>query len=527
MPSRPVLNKNGPVGLFGPMSLPRARGAKTLFLVVLLLPVMWPVCAGVAGAVSAVVGVSSGSGTPLWPDARVWGLLFYSAVLSLAVSLVVTALAMMYAVILMVPLSRRWQLGLWALLATLFCFGTVAHLLAWRVVFPAITGGVAGWGVAVLTLTLRYLPLAVVLLAAGLAGLDQAELDSAQCAGGPRAVWAVARRRLSRLAAMAMVAVATLVFAESELPPLLGVHVYAEEFLSQIALEPDARAATALGWPLMAVAVFAALFLARMPYLRATAAGAVHQGWLGQWHHAPRWLRSVLPWVAVVLAALPVLLLTTGAGQASGRWPAQAGSALVSSLWVAVLSGMLAVLWGWVLSATALRVGGWAVACLNPCLWLAMLWPTALTGLSVAALNLPGVAGHPTALVLAHTLRLAPFAAWMLLALGPLQASAPLQQLQMMGARGWVPWRRVRWPMLRAAAIGAGLMCAGLSLAELTATVLTVPPGMETVILRLYNLLHYGDQRGVMVLALLQGLSVASFVGMGLWWFGRRGAGNR
>jgi ABC-type spermidine/putrescine transport system permease subunit II len=74
--------------------------------------------------------------------------------------------------------------------------------------------------------------------------------------------------------------------------------------------------------------------------------------------------------------------------------------------------------------------------------------------------------------------------------------------------------------MLRPGLLAAFILCVGLSMAELTITVLTVPAGMETVILRLYNLLHYGDQRGVMMLALAQGLSVAALAaaGLGVLW---------
>jgi iron(III) transport system permease protein len=74
--------------------------------------------------------------------------------------------------------------------------------------------------------------------------------------------------------------------------------------------------------------------------------------------------------------------------------------------------------------------------------------------------------------------------------------------------------------------LSAFVLCAGLSLAELTATVLTVPPGMETVILRLYNLMHYGDQRGVMMLALVQGLTVALGVCTAMILLGRRHVGD-
>lgn len=493
----------------------------------LALPLLLPALHGVLGALLAVLDgpVLAGGGT-LWPGPRVQGLLANGLLLALLSALLATAIGALSAWALLLPQPRAWRLALTALLAASFCFGTVVHLLAWRALFPVVSGGLAGWAMAVLTLALRYAPLSVALLATGLATLERAELETALCTAGGTALWRVARRRLLRLAGMSVAAVAALVFCESELPPLLGVHVYAEEFLSQVALEPSASVAAALGWPLMAAALACALLLAGLPRLRATAAGAVSLGWIGQWTHAPAPLRGLLPGLALLLAGLPLLLLAWGSVQASGRWPAHAGAALFSSLWVAVLSALLATAWAWALAGWAVRAGGLAVAALNALLWLMMLWPSALTGIALAGWNAPAWAGAAAPLVLAHALRVLPFAAWVLLALRDAQPRSPGEQLQLLGARGWTALRHVHLPAARPGLVAAFMLCAGLSLAELTATVLTVPPGMETVILRLYNLLHYGDQRGVMMLALVQGLVVALGVTAGLALLGRRRAGD-
>ncbi len=494
----------------------------------LALPLVLPALHGVASALLAVWGdqALAGGGT-LWPGSRVQGLLGQSLLLSLLSALLATAVAALWALALLMPQGRAWRMALSALLVASFCFGTVVHLLAWRAVFPVVSGGLAGWALAVVTLALRYAPLAAALLATGLASLERAELDTALCTGGARALWAVARRRLLRLAGMALAAVGALVFSESELPPLLGVHVYAEEFLSQVALEPSTSVAAALGWPLMAVALLCAVLLAGLPRLRATAAGAVSLGWIGHWAQPPVWLRSCLPATALALAALPLLLLAWGSLQSTGRWPAHAGAALFSSLWVAGLSALLACAWAWGLASAAVRAGSVVVPMLNVLLWVMMLWPSALTGIALAGWSAPDWADPAAPLVLAHALRVLPFAAWVLLVFREVQPRAPVEQLRALGARGWPALRHVHLPAALPGLTAAFLLCGGLSLAELTATVLTVPPGMETVILRLYNLLHYGDQRGVMLLALVQGLTVALGIMLALVFWGRRDAGNR
>jgi ABC-type Fe3+ transport system permease subunit len=249
-------------------------------------------------------------------------------------------------------------------------------------------------------------------------------------------------------------------------------------------------------------------------------------GWIGQWAYPPALLRRVLPPLAMALAALPLLLLAWGTVQATGRWPAHAGAALFNSLWVAALAAFVACLWGWALVGWVVRTGGWAVPALNALLWVMMLWPSALTGIALAGWGAPDWAGAATPLILAHALRVLPFAAWVLLALRDARPRSPGEQLLMLDAHAWPSLRHVHLPAAWPGLVAAFMLCAGLSLAELTATVLTVPPGMETVILRLYNLLHYGDQRGVMMLALVQGLSVSLAVAVAMGILGRHRAGD-
>jgi iron(III) transport system permease protein len=477
------------------------------------LPLLALLAQGVGGAALAIwQGAPLAGGGSFWPDARVQALLVSSLALSLAAAAGATAIAALCGWALLAQRSLHWRLALAASLAASFCFGTVVHLLAWRSLFPVVTGGPAGWALATTALALRYAPLATALCVAGLMALDRSELETAVVTGGGRALWAVGRGRLLRVGGMCMAAVAALVFCEPELPALVGVRVYAEEFLSQVALEADTRAAMALGWPMMAMALLCALALSGLPRMRPAASGAARAGWIGAWTHAPARVDRVAVTAALSIAALPLLLLALGSLRATGRWPAHAGAALFSSLWVAALSAALACAWAWALAAAVARSGEPVVKAANALLWLAMLWPPAMTGLAIAAWPLPPDAGAAVPLLAAHGLRQLPFAAWLLLALRDAAPRAPSEQLRLLGPRRWAAWRHVHLPAAGPGLLAAFMLCVGLSLAELTATVLTVPAGMETVILRLYNLLHYGDQRGVMVLALVQGSTVALLV---------------
>jgi iron(III) transport system permease protein len=99
-------------------------------------------------------------------------------------------------------------------------------------------------------------------------------------------------------------------------------------------------------------------------------------------------------------------------------------------------------------------------------------------------------------------LRLAPFAAIVIAAMlkridpGVLDAG----RLLMKPGRFW---RRVLLPLTGPALIvGFGLVAA-LSLSELGATLIVVPPGSSTLTIRIYNMLHYGASDEVAGLSFL------------------------
>ncbi len=522
-------------------STTRWASSAGLVTTLLALPLVLPALHGLLAAVSAALD-ASGDGpaaSPLWPNVRTQAMLLRGVGLGAASAAVATALGALVAAALLLPAKRPWRIALGALLAASFYFGSVVHLMAWRTLFPGINGGAGGWALAVLTLGGRYAPFCAALFVTGLLALDRAELEAALFNGGARGVWIVARGRLARLACMSLAAVGALVFSETELPPLLGVYIYAQEFMSLVALEASPGAAAAQGWPMMLVALACGAVLAGLPRMRAASGSGQATGWLGAWVFPPKALRHAAWPLALGVAVLPLSLLAVGTWQATGRWQAvpwpMMRQTMLNTLWVAAASSALAGLWSWALASWAVRAGRGAASALHVLLPTLMLWPSSLTALAVLALSSSAFSpvldiADAAPLVTAHFLRILPFTAWLLLAMREAEATAPREQLAVSGASIWGALRHVHAPAALPRLAAAFLLGVGLSLAELTATVLTVPPGMETVILRLYNLLHYGDQRGVMSMALLQGLVVAALVGAALvgssFWRTQQDAGS-
>jgi iron(III) transport system permease protein len=67
-------------------------------------------------------------------------------------------------------------------------------------------------------------------------------------------------------------------------------------------------------------------------------------------------------------------------------------------------------------------------------------------------------------------------------------------------------WLRVRLPLVAGGLVAAASLLFAFTLSELGSTLLVAPPGRQTVTLRIYNYLHYGDSQAVTGLCLLTAL---------------------
>ena len=76
-------------------------------------------------------------------------------------------------------------------------------------------------------------------------------------------------------------------------------------------------------------------------------------------------------------------------------------------------------------------------------------------------------------------------------------------------------WWRVRLPLLGPGLVAAACVVFVLTLGELAATVVVVPPGSQTLTLRIYNYLHYGASDAVAALCLAMAVVVVAVTGAG------------
>lgn len=88
----------------------------------------------------------------------------------------------------------------------------------------------------------------------------------------------------------------------------------------------------------------------------------------------------------------------------------------------------------------------------------------------------------------------------------------------------WRIWLWLRLPLLLPGLLAAAGLVFALSVGELGATLIVIPPGYSTLTLRIYNYLHYGAAASVAVLCLVL-VAIAFGVG-GLMAWGLRGWGT-
>jgi iron(III) transport system permease protein len=126
--------------------------------------------------------------------------------------------------------------------------------------------------------------------------------------------------------------------------------------------------------------------------------------------------------------------------------------------------------------------------------------PAPVLALAVAAIiNQPGIPGFiylydRTIFVpwLVLSLRLFPFSLLLSEVLMGRISPRPWEIVRLSGAGPWTCFRHGIWPQLSIPLGALWLLILALALGDLSATILAVPPGITTVSIRIFNLVHYG-----------------------------------
>lgn len=380
------------------------------------------------------------------------------------------------------------------------------------------------------------------IVAASLRHSDPALEDEAMMTGGPRSL--IRRVLLPRIAIAALASsgfVAAQTSTEIAVTDAMMVRTFAEEVYTQLVGFPaGVAAAVAVTVPFWLVASFAAVALSRRMANRFfPSESTVETG------RAFRSRPALLAWPAVgFVAAVPLAALVWKAGTTANGWHFDnlvtqlkftlklSGISIVTGLAAAALAGTVTagfatwLCWryrersGFIIAVAvvlALAPGPLVGLGLKELISLLLSFEESVLRTLGLALDFPPLRSslydQPSPLPghWACAIRFLPVAVAILY---PVVRSIPKELHATAKLDGVNAWQFVGRPMLRRAMGVAAVAVAVLSLGEVSASKLVVPPHLNVYVLDLFNQMHYGTESGVAAMCLVQvavtGIAVAA-----------------
>lgn len=381
--------------------------------------------------------------------------------------------------------------------------------------FRILSLGGAVWILALLTW-----PITTLIVSGAWEQLEPAQLESDPAVAG----WPLIRGLLLPLAGRALGLAAMLTFVlvlnNFAVPVILQVRVFPEELWVRFTTTFDSLAALRLSVPLVVAPLLLLWCFGRRavawPRLEGAVPARVFRRQIGP---AWWWASGFVTFLLCVLAVgLPVFQIVT----ARRTWTELSGalaagkSAIWNSLWysagaasviivVALFLGMYCQRRAGVPSAPS-RSGGMLFRALTGITWLPFLVPGVLLGIGlIAAFNRPVLAAfyHSAGIVImAFAIR------YFAVGRGAVsQAVHGMDQdladvARLHGATRWQMLRHVYWPQIAPQVAAAWYIVFLFCLWDVESMILIVPPGGETLAVRIFNLLHYGHNAQVNALCL-------------------------
>ncbi len=371
---------------------------------------------------------------------------------------------------------------------------------------------------------------------AGMAALGRVErgvLEVMPGMGAMRCIRHVAVPAMSGIVGMATVIVFCMVTANFAVPTLFQVRVLPEAMWIRFNTQLDWAGAWLAGLPLVLITVGTLVWLRRKP---------VRWPWGGGGAVAGDWRRGLGSgwWLAGAMTAglmsvsvvLPMARLVVNGRTWTELGPAwRAGrEAVITSGWVALvgavilwISGMgLVLLRGWMSRHGKVR----SEAVLGGFRWMTWLW-FLVPGILTASLWVPVYAWEGARVLSDSRWAYLPVLlprylaiAWTAAVLAVDRTDPAAWEALRAGGMGRVEaWFRGIWPQVAGLTFGGAYAVYLLILWDVETVILIQPPGMQTLAVRVFNLLHYGHAAQVNALCVvLLGLAILPPVLAGLVW---------
>jgi|WetSurMetagenome_2_1015567.scaffolds.fasta_scaffold01405_8 iron(III) transport system permease protein len=401
------------------------------------------------------------------------------------------------------------------------------HAIVWsrlqQMIGPTTGLQVHSVGGAIWVLGLAYYPFVTLLTMSGLRVGDRSLEEAALLSRGK---WCTLRHISLPLTTPHIFTGAIFVFVFSIMdfgvPDIMRVAVYPVEIFVQFSAFYNERAAAIYSLPLITVALILMILQRRLMRDRAYVSpgggvsGVVSYA-LGS-GNIPGFLFCCL--VFGLSVGVPVAVLVKGAGSWSNylRVFQTSVEQTLFSFSLAAAAATLAVLLALLLSYLMVRSTGWQSTALSIAVFIPFVVPSTSLGVGLIELwNRPLVDmiySSPLIVVMGYLSRYLPFAV-VTIHSGLKQIDQRLEEAASLAVGEWTRvMRQVVVPLLWPSILSGFFVVFVLSLGELGTTLLVIPPGRETIPIKIYNLMHYGADSSVAALCLI--MTAASMLSAGL-----------
>ena len=449
-----------------------------------------------------------------------WLLLKNSLWVSTAVTLLSLGLGLAGALF-VTGLAARWQNLVLGLAVTALVLPPFLVTNCWLHFF-GYTGVWRSWlpldlfslGGTIWVLSLLLWPIPLLAAWSAWRRLEPAQLESDMALTG----WPLIRGLLFPLARTGLGQAAVLVFVLAinnfAVPAILQVKVSPAEMWIRFNTAFDTAGVLQLCWPLAILPLVLILWAGKRgvpwPHRQGTVPDRLFRRQLGGFGFRASALITIL--VCALSVGLPLLQLL-GTARTWTELPgalAAGQSACWSSFWLAALSATGVVAFGLLVRVQVARRGqrirASIEAALAALLWLPFLLPGVLIGIGlIAVFNRPRLSFFYESagiIVLAFLIRYLGFGGSTVARVVRSTDPALTDVARLEGASRWQMFRHVHWPQIRSRISTIWYIVFLLCLWDVESMILVVPPGGETLALRIFNLLHYGHNAQVNALCL-------------------------
>lgn len=499
----------------------------SVILVTLFFPLIQLVISSVSDIISGVSDIRL-----ILPVGRRFTLMVNSLGLAGSVAITVSIAGLLCATLL--TGEDRGVLGAlkWAFLLTA-PVPPYMHALTWSTfvrLLKSLLGGhgewiqLSGFSMSYCVNVLAYLPLGVGLAIIGLRLVEAPAVEAARIARNDidvltRIVFPMALPTLVTSLGLVFI----LVITDFSVPTLFSFNVYSLEVFSEFSASNNASNSLILSIPTILVTFILLSYTLKGLRITSQSSSVGQVSGFKDWSF-PTWFILVQQ-LSLGLAVMQVTLLVGGllleTGSVSSLWYAltAAGDDIVTSATISLLSAALGAELGYVFADRLDE---------NRFLWWILSFPLALPasliGISLIqtyTVLIPQLYGTMWMPVIAAVTRFVPLAAIIVYAQKKKMDDLLFDAANLFALSTKDALLRIKLPLQRYGIAASALMIFALSLGELGGTLLVIPPGRETLTIRIFNYLHYGGTEEVAGLCLALVAIMMTLTGLAGWIYNR------